>query len=308
MTQALILVLALLLDRIVGEPPILHPLVGFGELSRRVENFSRKLFADAKWPYSGKLRGAIAVILCIAPFTAAAAIIQDLPLIGPLSQVLLVYLAIGSKSLSEHALRVSSALAANNLNGARQEVSRIVSRDTAQLDEEGVTTAAIESVLENGNDAIFAPIFWYMLGGAPGIVLYRLANTLDAMWGYKNEKYLQFGWAAARLDDLLNLIPARLTALTYTILGKRVSAWQCWHQQGTLWYSPNAGPVMAAGAGALDVLLGGPAIYEGNLKQRPVLGTGNPPSVKDIALAVDLVQHGILVWAAFFVLEGCIRV
>ncbi len=118
-------------------------------------------------------------------------------------------------------------------------MSLIVSRDPASLD---ITRAATESVLENGNDAVFGALFWFVVAGAPGVVVYRLANTLDAMWSYRNERYVDFGFAAARLDDLLNYVPARLTALTYAILGHTRSAWRCWRAQAHDWDSPNAGP------------------------------------------------------------------
>ena len=156
--------------------------------------------------------------------------------------------------------------------------------------------ATVESVLENGNDAIFGALFWFALLGGPGALMFRLANTLDAMWGYRNERYLRFGWAAARIDDVLNYIPARLTALSYALLGNTADALRCWRTQAPAWDSPNAGPVMAAGAGTLGVSLGGPAIYHGQLEDRPRLGTGDAARATDIDKAVALVHNSIWLW------------
>ena len=288
------LLAAVLLDRWLGEPRRFHPLVGFGNLARRIENICYGA-ADAA-PTAHYLRGIVAVCALLIPLVALATLLQQLAIFGTLFSIVLLYFAIAPRSLREHAERVANAFSAGDLPGTRRQVSYLVSRDTSQLDESGVARATVESVLENGNDAIFAALFWFVLAGAPGVLLYRLSNTLDAMWGYRNKRYNYFGWAAARLDDVLNFIPSRLTALSYALLGHTSSALRCWRQQAPAWDSPNAGPVMAAGAGALRVQLGGAAIYHGAVEQRPALGCGMAAGAADIARAVRLVQHTLYAW------------
>ncbi len=277
-------VTALLLDRLLGEPARFHPLVGFGNLARSVE---RHLHGDSR------PRGVVAVLLLLTPFTAAAALLETKV---PMASAAMVWLAIGWRSLDEHARRVADALLGGDLPAARQRVAMLVSRDTSSLSPPAVAGATVESVLENGNDALFGALFWFVVAGAPGVVLYRLANTLDAMWGYRNDRYRQFGWAAARLDDLLNILPARLTALGYTLCGRSDAALACWRRQGRRWKSPNAGPVMAAGAGALDIRLGGPATYHGRRERRPLLGLGRRAKSGDIGRARRLVARTLLLW------------
>jgi adenosylcobinamide-phosphate synthase len=131
------------------------------------------------------------------------------------------------------------------------------------------------------------------VAGAPGALAYRLANTLDALWGYRSDRYARFGWAAARLDDLLNLLPARLTALAYALVGDTRRALACWRTQARAWKSPNAGPVMAAGAGALGLRLGGPARYRGKVEERPPLGAGELPTAVDIGRARALIDRAL---------------
>ncbi|BBE50848.1 Cobalamin biosynthesis protein CobD [Ferriphaselus amnicola] len=290
----LLVLAAVLLDQLLGEPRRFHPLVGLGNFARRVEDLCYPSHTkSASRLYS---QGMAAVCLVIAPFVLLAVWLQTLQVVGVFFPIVVLYFCIAPRSLREHAERVWLALQARELVAARTAVSMMVSRDTTQLDERAVAKATVESVLENGNDAIFAALFWFVVAGAPGVVLYRISNTLDAMWGYRNARYQYFGWAAARLDDWLNFIPARLTALSYALLGKTSSALRCWRTQAPLWDSPNAGPVMAAGAGALQVQLGGAARYCGVEETRPLLGGGEAVGAADIRRACALVQRVLWVW------------
>jgi adenosylcobinamide-phosphate synthase len=293
MSIGLICFLAVILDGLLGEPRRFHPLVGFGHWANDLE---QRLNTDQRW------QGILALILGIGPFVLLAWFMDWIIAQSWMIDVILLYFAIAPRSLSEHAWAVQSALKQDDLEQARQRVGLIVSRDTHSLEAEGVTRATIESVLENGNDAIFAALFWYLLAGLPGLILYRLANTLDALWGYRNARFIHFGWAAARLDDVLNWLPARLTAFSYACVGHFTSALGCWFKQGASWYSPNAGPVMAAGAGALQVILGESAYYHGQKKERPVLGMGHIATTNDIGRAVALIHRALGLWLLLIIL------
>lgn len=296
MSSAWLLLTALALDLCLGEPRRAHPLVAFGHLAERLQQ--RFNPGGAGWRSHGVSAWALAVL----PLTLASAALVQLPVIGVWLEIFLLYLAIGQRSLLEHAQAVASALRLGDLTAARAAVARMVSRDTACLDEQGVARAACESVLENGNDALFATLFWFCLLGAPGAVLYRLANTLDAMWGYRTAELERFGWAAARIDDLLNYLPARLVAFSYALLGTTWRALRCWQLQAGEHDSPNAGPVMAAGAGALNLALGGPARYHGVWQMRPLLGEGQAPRARDIERCNNLVVATCLFWLLLIVL------
>lgn len=294
MTTALAMLAAILLDIWLGEPKRAHPLVGFGRFAGRVE---ARLYGDRR--VAGLSAWAVAVLPLVALVWLVAKMLGSMGIsLSFVFNAAVLYLAIGLRSLGEHAKPVASALHDGDLPRARDAVGRMVSRDTHVLDETQVAAAATESVLENGNDAVFGALFWFVLLGAPGAVLYRLANTLDAMWGYRTTRYEQFGWAAARLDDVLNYLPARLTATTYALLGNAPRAWRCWRVQAPAWDSPNAGPVMAAGAGALDVQLGGAAPYDGVWESRPLLGEGMPADADAIVRALRLVRRGVVLWVA----------
>lgn len=284
------------LDAVLGEPRRLHPLVGFGQLADRVETWLNG--APPGGVFKVRLLGVLALALVVsAPVLAVAAVVGCGPAwASALIHVAALYFALGAKSLWEHIHPMAGALATADLGYARTLGARIVTRDLRDASASDVARAAVESVLENGNDAVFAALFWFALGGAPGVIAYRLVNTLDAMWGYKTQRYLHFGWAAARLDDAMNYVPARLTALTYALLGNTRVGLACWQAQARAWESPNAGPVMAAGAGALGLELGGAARYHGRIEERPPLGAGQPPSGADIDRALYLVASGVVTW------------
>ncbi|SMF98200.1 adenosylcobinamide-phosphate synthase CbiB [Burkholderia singularis] len=290
-----------IVDRLVGEPRAAHPLVGFGRLAVRIE---RALNTGRR----GRLAGAAAWLAAVAPPVAlAAALIAILP--WPLAAALhvaLLWFALGARSLAEHVAPIAAALARRDLAAARALTARIVSRDTSAADEAALSRAAVESALENGNDAIFGALFWFAVAGGPGALLFRLANTLDAMWGYRTPRFARFGWAAARIDDALNWLPARLTAASYALLGDTANAWRCWRRQARLWDSPNAGPVMAAGAGSLNVVIGGPAVYHGQLETRPLLGAGAPAAPAHVAAALSLVARTMALWLALLIIGAAL--
>ncbi|WP_232820897.1 adenosylcobinamide-phosphate synthase CbiB [Dyella sp. C11] len=297
---ALAMAAAVLLDAWLGEPRRAHPLVMFGRLAIRIES---RVYQGRR--YAGVLAWMLAVIPPVAvAWWLSASLRHEVRWLSFLFDTVLLYLTLGLRSLGDHALPVARALESGNLLAARDAVGRMVSRDTLALDNAQVAAAATESVLENGNDAVFGALFWFAVLGAPGAVLYRLANTLDAMWGYRNARYENFGWAAARIDDVLNFIPARLTALSYVLLGDASRAWRCWRTQAPQWDSPNAGPVMASGAGALGVRLGGAAPYDGVWEPRPALGEGNLPDAHTIERAWQLVRRSVLLWLAVMLLLG----
>lgn len=291
-----ILLLALIIDRIWGEPKSWHPLIFFGHWVDRCQSFCQ---IPLSWSaFSQRLFGVFAWLMAVVPllliWCLVDAILPSMILDG--LAVLVVYFSIGWQSLREHGLAIATPLMKGDLAQARVAVGYIVSRDTQALSEEQVAKAGIESVLENGSDAVFAPIFWFLVLGVPGAILYRLANTLDAMWGYKTRKLLHFGWCAARVDDVLNYIPAKLVVFSYALCGQYKNAMQAAKAPEARWKSPNAGPVMAAGAGALGLAVGGTAVYFGKTESRPILGKGVSPQAPDLARAINLVDKTLYLW------------
>lgn len=305
-SSLLVLVTALLLDHGLGEARRLHPLVGFGRLAQAWERH-----ANHGGDIARLFKGALGMLLLIAPLLVAlqfvAVQLERFPdAVQGLWEALIIYFCLGFRSLREHTTPIASALQALRhatpaienalLQEARTRTSWIVSRDADTLDEQQCARAAVESLLENGNDALFATLFWAALLGPAGAVLHRLVNTLDAMWGYRTERFEWFGKCAARADDLLAWVPARLTAASYCLVGNLLQGIRCWRTQARRLKSPNGGPCMTAGAGSLGVTLGGPASYHGKWIDKPVFGEGHTPDGNDILRAQRLLWRALMVW------------
>jgi adenosylcobinamide-phosphate synthase len=289
------LMFGLAIEWLFGEPRRWHLLVGFGRLANAMErrlNKGRMGIAVGAISVMALVAIPIFVFMVLRTYAQSWAWVLD---------GLALWFALGAKSLFAHVRAIAWPLVSGDLPAARVALSMIVSRDCAQLTETEVAKGAIESNLENGADAIFATLFWFMLFGGAGALLHRLSNTLDAMWGYRTPRLNEFGRCAARLDDVLNYIPARLVALSYALLGNTRLALTAWRTQAPQWDSPNAGPVMAAGAGALSLTLGGNAIYHGQVEVRTPLGFGPAPQALDIERSLRLVQKTLALWLLFCV-------
>ncbi|MEM6465524.1 MAG: adenosylcobinamide-phosphate synthase CbiB [Pseudomonadota bacterium] len=303
---ALALSLALLIDRLFGWPEALvrflgHPVIWIGRLISALE--ARINHSDHS-PKRQRAAGVICVVATCLAATAPAILIAALLPDGALGLVitaLVIAPFLASKSLIDHVKAVADPLVAKDLEGAREAVSRIVGRDPTTLDAPAIARAATESLAENTSDGIIAPLFWGLVFGLPGVVLYKAINTLDSMIGYRSERYENFGWAAARLDDLANLIPARATGLLYVLLGAQSKGAVRRHfalmwREAPLHRSPNAGWPEAAMAASLGIRLSGPRVYEGTPTQDPWLNGNAPdPEGKDMMQALRLCDR--LVWS-----------
>ncbi len=303
MTLSSSIILAVLLDYWLGEPSKYHPLIAFGTLADSLERIFRRAEHSPERQF---FAGMLALCAALLPFTVWLAVLPPHFLLETIVAPLVLYFCIAANSLKRHAEAVLLHLQDEDLPSARRALALIVSRDTGQMNARQVRQATIESVLENGADAVFAPLFWFVLAGPAGALLYRLSNTLDAMWGYKTVRYLYFGRAAARFDDALNWLPARLTAFSYALLGQTRVALSCWKRQAPELESPNAGPVMTAGAGALNVNLGGPAYYHGRLKDKIHFGTDRIAENDDIVNATKLIDKTLCCWLAVIVIGDAI--
>jgi adenosylcobinamide-phosphate synthase len=270
-------------DRAFGDPRRGHPVAVFGWFASGVERVG---YADTR------ARGA-AYTLVLVGGTAILADVTQRRLRGGVAEVVTVaastFAVLGGTSLVREAETMARLLETEDLPGAQARLSHLCARDAAGLEPPELARATVESVAENTSDAVVAPLFWGALFGVPGLLGYRAANTLDAMVGYRSARYERFGWASARLDDLLNLPPARVAALLTVAVAERPGeAWRIWHRDGSHHPSPNAGQVEAAAAGALGVRLGGANDYLGVTENRGVMGDGRPVEVADLRRSATL--------------------
>ena len=286
------LCLALLLDYVLGEAKRLHPLVGFGWLAQQTET---KLNHAVHTPVQQRLRGTLAWCVLVLPLPILLTCSNNNSA-SLLLHVILVYLCLGYRSLYEHGIQVYRPLINGNLSEARKFTGYLVSRDTQSLDEPAMVRATVESMLENGHDAVIATLFWYCVGGAPLAVAHRLVNTLDAMWGYKNSRYQYFGFFSAKMDDLMGWPSAKLTACLYALQGNVWRSLSNACRQGRQYKSINGGYVMASGATALKIRLGGISTYFDKTYKTPTLGVGKPATVQDIPRSLLLVRNSCFIW------------
>ena len=276
------ILLAVVLDLIIGDPQWLpHPVRFIGRLIVFLENPFRKATVNER------LNGTLMAIMVVGITGTVTFIILRIaawfsPWAADALSILFIYTTLSIRDLGKHGMDVYRALKSGNLGEARKKVSWMVGRDTESLDDKGIIRAAVESVAENTVDGIIAPLFFAVLFGPVGAMMYKAASTLDSMVGYKNERYLQFGWASARIDDAANFLPARLCALLMSIgaglTGNRpVKAWVICMRDRKLHASPNSGIPEAAMAGALGIQLGGPLLRKGVLTNLPTLGDAEEP-------------------------------
>jgi adenosylcobinamide-phosphate synthase len=282
--------LGLLGDLIVGEPPVTpHPVAAFGQVMKWVESH---LYGDTR------LRGLLHTCIGVGVGVTAGRLLC--------STASATYLAAAPRGLAEAARDVHVALSRDDLEGARQQLPALVGRDPSGLDSDEIARAVVESVAENTVDAIVAPACWALVGGSAGALAYRAINTMDASVGHRSERYVRYGWASARLDDVANYVPARLTALLVAMVrpGAARSIWRAVRNDAPSHPSPNAGVAEAAFAAALGLRLGGVNTYGGELERRPDLGAGRIAHPDDIAAAIALSTEVTLLLIALLEVGG----
>ena len=298
------MVVAMAVDALLGWPSPLfarigHPVTWLGRLIGGIDTAWNRASDPPALRRTAGVAGALVVIVASV---AIGWVVQSALASGWVQIVLVGILAwplVALRSLQDHVAAVAKPLLGSDIAGARDAVSRIVGRDPAALDEAGIARAAIESLAENASDGIIAPIFWGALFGLPGILGYKAINTLDSMIGHRSERHAAFGWAAARIDDVANFIPARLTGFLFVLLAPRRSeALSCMTRDARRHRSPNAGWPEAAMAGALGVRLSGPRIYHGSITKEPWLNEGaRDPRAADIVEGLTVYRRAMLLLA-----------
>jgi adenosylcobinamide-phosphate synthase len=300
MTHLQILLVALILDYFIGDPHKIwsrfpHPAVIMGRAISAVEqrlNSGRFL----------RTKGIVTIIILSVIALLLGWAIHWLPDFGVL-ELILVTILLAHNSLVKHVADVATALA-TSIDAGRKSVARIVGRDVAELDESNVARAAVESAAENFSDAVIAPVFWYLILGLPGLLFYKLVNTADSMIGHRTERYLSFGYGAAKLDDLINLIPARLCGALICLVHRSRSSFDIMITDATLHASPNAGWPEAAMAATLDVSLAGPRSYQGKISDDSYINPRGRREMtrEDITNAVTVLRRSWLGLVAFVAL------
>ncbi|MBA9004038.1 cobalamin biosynthesis protein [Thermomonospora cellulosilytica] len=286
-SRALGLLAGVALDAVFADPRRGHPVAAFGRAASALE---RRMYADSR-------RRGIAYTALLVGAAAATGVAAERLARTPSARTALTAVAtwavLGGTSLGREGNAMATALEADDIDAARARLPHLCARDPAGLKAADLARATVESVAENTSDAVVAPLVWGAVAGVPGLLAYRAVNTLDAMVGYRNDRYGNFGWASARLDDLANWAPARLTAVLTVACaplagGGPRDAYATMRRDGAAHPSPNAGRCEAAFAGALGVRLGGVNVYGGRTEHRPELGDGAPPETEDIRRAVRL--------------------
>ena len=279
------LIAGYLLDAMFGDPHRFHPVAGFGTAATALE---RRVYQPRR--RSGVLFAAVAVGVPVLAGLAAARATRRVPAARFALTTAATWTVLGGRTLRKESRVMARHLAAGDLPAARGRLSHLCGRDPSALDEPELARATVESVAENTSDAVVAPLFWGGVAGLPGLLGYRAANTLDAMVGHRSARYARFGTASARLDDGLNLVPARLTGLLTVaaapvVGGRPAETLRVWRRDRNDHPSPNAGQCEAAMAGALGVRLGGRNVYSGRTEVRPLIGDGPRPSARHVRRA-----------------------
>lgn len=287
-TRPLGIALGVLADLALGDPRSWHPVAGFG---RAAGAWERRWYADDV--RRGGQYAAVAVGVPVVAGLAVERLTARRPALRLLLTATATWAVLGGTSLAREGSAMAELLTTGDVEGARRRLSHLCARDAAHMGPDDLARATVESLAENASDAVVAPLLWGAVAGLPGLIGYRAANTLDAMVGYTSPRYLRFGRVAARLDDALNFVPARLTgvlvaACAPVVGGSPRASWAVLQRDGGAHPSPNAGRPEAATAGALGVRLGGENSYGGHRERRPELGDGRSPEVGDVRRAVRL--------------------
>lgn len=304
-SRALGMAIGFVADRLLGDPSTWHPVAGFGQLAAKAEQVTYQDNRSAGVKHVSVLVGGAVGLGMVAERAT-----RNKPWARTAATALTIWAVLGGATLAKEATGVGDVLRTGDLSAARRQVGRIVGRDTSELTEADIARATVETVAENTSDAVVAPLFWGAVAGVPGLVGYRAINTLDAMVGYKSAKYLNFGWAAAKLDDAANYLPARLTAVLVAVARptRAREVLRIVRRDAEKHPSPNAGVVEAAFAGACDLRLGGANSYGEQVENRGTLGDGAPPTAADIGRVTRLSAR--VQWLAAGVAVGlvaCLR-